>query len=254
MADEFRDRVLEGEKIEDLLHGRLKIIQKEKGYRFSVDPLLLTNFAKGDGAKRIIDLGTGSGVMPLILADRTEAEQIIGIDIQAEMVDMARRSVKINSLEDRIQIEQCDLKKTGKKFKAEDFDVVISNPPYIPIKAGKLNPQKDKAIARHELMMDLEDLAKVSHYLLKAKGRAYLVYPASRTIDLLVTLRENGLEPKEIKFVHSNENSSAKLTLIKAVKDAGPEVTIRKPLYIYNLEGDYTDEASGILENGRDTI
>lgn len=254
MTEDVAKLTREGERIEDLLHGRLKILQKEKGYRFSVDPLLLTDFVQVGATEKVIDLGTGSGVIPLILADRTKAVKITGIEIQPELVDMAKRSIKLNGLQDRIRIKKCDVNDVPEAFKTESFEIVISNPPYYPVKSGKLNPQKGKAIARHELLVKMEDVVRVAHYLLKPKGHAYLIYPATRTIDLLVALRKVGLEPKEIKFVHSNENSAAKLTLVKAVKGANPEATIHKPLYIYNLEGDYTDEAVGILENGKESL
>ena len=254
MTKDTKSLIQEGEKLEDLLHGKLKILQKEEGYRFSVDPLLLTDFIKINEDDKIIDLGTGSGVMPLILTDKADAKNIIGIDIQEEIVDMARRSVKYNKLGNKIEIALWDLKNLNKKYEAESFDVVISNPPYIPVKAGKINPNEEKAIARHEIMADLGDVLSAAKYLLKVKGRVYLVYPAVRTVDLMVAFREQGLEPKEIKFVHSNENTSAKLILVKAIKGGKPEVNITKPLSIYNLEGDYTDTASRILNNGIDLM
>jgi tRNA1(Val) A37 N6-methylase TrmN6 len=251
MSDGFDSYASEEEKVEDLLHGKLKILQKEKGYRFSVDPLLLADFVRVAPEDKVIDLGTGSGVLPLILAERTQAKSITGVEIQPEMADMASRSVKMNKLGRKIKIIEADLKKLAEQFKAESFDVVLSNPPYIPMGAGKLNPQKDKAIARHEVAVQLDDVVTSAKYLVKEKGAFYLVYPAARFVDLVVSMRNHNLEPKEVQFVHSNENSAAKLVLVKAVRGGGTEMKVGAPLYIYNLEGDYTDEASKILENGK---
>lgn len=254
MDKELEKFVKDGEKLEDLLRGKLKIIQKEEGYRFSVDPLLLADFVENGKEDKIIDIGTGSAVIPLILAEKSPSSAITGIEIQDDMVDMAKRTIKLNNLAKRIKIKHIDLKNIKDEFKAESFNIVISNPPYIPVKAGKINPKDEKAIARHEIAMSLEDVVIGAGHLLGIKGVFYIVYPASRLIDLVLSLREHDLEPKEIKFVCSNENSAAKLVLIKAVKGGKPEVKISKPLNIYNLEGDYTDEASKILENGKDNI
>jgi tRNA1Val (adenine37-N6)-methyltransferase len=254
MPKEVKSLVNDGEKEEDLLHGKLKIIQKIEGYRFSVDPLLLTNFVQINEGESVIDLGTGSAVMPLILSERSKAKKIVGLEIQKEMIDMAGRSIKLNRLNKKIEIVECDIRKVKDKYATETFDVVISNPPYIPVKNGKINPQEEKAIARHEIMANLEDVVLAAKHLLIPNGNLFLVYPANRAVDLLQTLRTNGLEPKQIKFVHSNDNSAAKLTLVKAVKNGNPELKVLKPLYIYTLEGDYTDEASAILENGKDAL
>lgn len=244
----------EGEKLEGILRGKFKIIQKEKGYRFSVDPLLLSDFVEIAEGETVIDLGTGCGVMPIILAEKTKAEKLVGVDIQKEMVSMAERSVDYNEVQDVVDIVECDLKSLDAKFDAESFDVVLSNPPYIPVKAGRINPLEEKAIARHEILADLSDVISGAKYLLKPKGRLFLIYTTNRLVELLSSLHDSGLEPKFVKFVYSNENSAAKLVLVKAVKGGKGELTVQKPLYIYNLEGDYTDEASSILENGNGTV
>ncbi len=254
MAKEGKPLMREGEKLEDLLRGKLKILQKIEGYRFSVDPILLADFIEIKEEDKAIDLGTGCAVIPLILAEKAKVRSITGIDIQKEMVDMARRSVKYNNLGARIKIDLWDLKKLKTRFEAGSFDVVISNPPYIPVKAGKINPNNQKAIARHEIKSKLEDILTAAKHLLDAKGALYIVYPAVRIVDLFVFCRQNDLEPKEVRFVHSNENSSAKLILLKAIKGGKPEIKIVNPLSIYNLEGDYTDQASLILENGKETL
>lgn len=252
MNNDFSKLVKSEEKVEGLLHGKLKILQKETGYRFSVDPLLLTDFVELNDDDSVIDLGTGSGVIPLLIAKKAQVQELIGIEIQKEMADMAKRSVQLNGLQKKIKILVGDIKTLHEKFKPESYSVVITNPPYIPVKNGKINPQKEKAIARHEVAVELEDVTRAACHLLKPKGRLYVVFPAIRAVDMIVFLRKHDLEPKKIQFVHSNENSAAKLILIKAIKNANPEVSICKPLYIYNLDGEYTDEASLILDDGKD--
>lgn len=252
MENDFSKLIKGEEKVEDLLRGTLKILQKESGYRFSVDPLLLTDFVEIKEDDRVIDLGTGSGVIPLILAKKTKVKELIGVEIQEEMADMAKRTVRINGLQKKIKILLGDVKELHKSYETESFSVVITNPPYIPVKNGKINPKEEKAIARHEIAVTLADIVKTAGYLLEPKGRLFVVFPASRVVDMIVALRKFNLEPKKIQFVHSNENSAAKLILIKAIKDANPEVSICKPLYIYNLDGEYTDEASLILDDGKE--
>ena len=248
MAKKVEQVLKDGEKIEDLLHGKLRIIQSDKGYRYSVDPLLLIDFVDIDPTDVAADLGSGSGVMPLILVARKNVKHVTGIEIQPDMVSRAQRSVEINELGDRIKIVESDIRELSAHFEPGAFDVVVSNPPYIPVESGRINPTDEKAIARHEIKAELADVVRAAKFLAKpGKGRVYMIYPAARTVDLIDALRKEGLEPKEIRFIHSNENSAARLVLVKAVRDAGVEVKICKPLYIYNLEGVYNDEAHRIL-------
>jgi len=242
--------VKEGETLEEFLRGKFKIIQKEKGYRFSIDSVLLANFVHLSEGDRVIDLGTGCGVIPLLLSCHMKKGEIIGVEIQPEYVDMASRSVKLNGMEHMIQIVEGDFKKVIKQFPRESFNVVISNPPYIPINAGRVNPSNDKAIARHEVAANLEDLIKIAKYLVKSRGKVFVVYAANRLTDLFTKLRENGLEPRRFQMVHSNEGSEAKIALLEAVNGGKPDLHVMRPLFVYNLEGTYTDEMTEILNEG----
>lgn len=240
----------EDEELQDFLYGKFKIIQKKDGYRFSVDPILLAAFIELKKGSRIIDLGTGSGIIPLTLADRLEDSQIVGLEVQEAYADMAARSVKLNQREELIQIQQADIREIKTLFPPESFNIAVSNPPYLPVDTGHLNPNQDKAIARHELAGTLVDFIEAARYLIKQKGSAYFIMPAARATDLFDSLRSSKLEPRRVRFIHANEHSQAKLVMIEAIKNAKPESKILRPLFVYNLEGRYTDEVEGILRNG----
>ena len=193
-------KLKKNEKIEDLEAKGLKIIQAKDSYRFSVDSVLLLNFVRLKNFENIIDLGTGSGIIPLLLFGKRKGLSIYGIEIQKDLADMARRSVELNKLQNSITIIQEDFRKLKNIFKNQQFDVVVSNPPYISLGKGKINPSSSKAIARHELKGGLEDIITVSNYLLKDKGRIYLIYKSAKLIRLVITLKKYDIEPKVIKF------------------------------------------------------
>ena len=252
VSDESAKTIPEDEELQEFLYGRFKILQKKEGYRFSVDPILLASFVEVAPNDRIVDLGTGSGIMPLILIDRLEEGCIVGIECQQAYVDMARRSVEINNRQDRITIRHGDVRDPGDEPAAESFDIAVCNPPFLPAGTGHVNPRDDKAIARHEVCGTLQEFIRAARRLTRQKGRAYFVFPAARLVDLMALLRESSLEPRTLRLVHANEHSPAKLALVEAVKDGKPDLKIRRPLFIYDLNGQYTDEASEILHNGRD--
>lgn len=247
--DERRGQVevREGEEVQDLLHDEMIILQKKDGYRFSVDPILLTSFIELKKGDRVIDLGTGSGVIPLILVKRGAEAEFIGLEVQAAMADMAERSVAANEMKERIAIRQGDIRSIRESFAADSFDVVITNPPYIPVGEGNVNPDDEKAVARHEVKVSLEEVVKAARYLVKAKGRVYFVYPVKRLIDLICLCRENSLEPRQIQFVHANQASGAKLAMLKAIRDVGQDLKVCKPMIVYNMDGTYTQEVATIL-------
>jgi len=241
--------VREDEEVQDLLRDKMIILQKKNGYRFSVDPILLTSFIDLKKGDRVIDLGTGSGVIPLILAKQkaeTDAD-FVGLEVQQSMANMAERSVAANQMEERIAIQHGDIRNIRKSFPADSFEVVISNPPYIPVDEGNLNPDDEKAVARHEVKVSLEEVIQAARYLVKPKGRIYFVYPVKRLIDLLCLCRESNLEPRQIQFVHANQASGAKLAMIKAMRDAGQDLKVCKPMIVYNMDGTYTQEVATIL-------
>jgi len=220
------------EKIEDLGDKGLKIIQSRDSYRFSVDSILLANFIRVKNYERVIDLGTGSGIIPLLLFGRKRGLSIYGIEIQKELANMAKRSVELNKLQNHITIIQEDLKSINKIFKNSQFDVVISNPPYISLGHGKINPLSSKAVARHEIKCNIEDIISTSNYLLKNKGRIYLIYKSIKLIKVVVTLKKYDIQPKSIKFIHPGPKEQANLVLLEGMKGGKEELKIEPPLFL----------------------
>ena len=227
-------------------NGKLQIIQKKKGYRFSVDAILLSQFIKIHKDERVMDLGTGCGILPLLLSHTTKAHSFIGVEIQKKLADCAKKNVILNHLENRISIIKQDFRGLRNTFSPGSFDVVLSNPPYRKYRTGRINPSVEKAIARHEIKGTLGDLISIASYLLPPKGRCYLIFPALRTVDLLVALRGAKLEPKRLQFVHPRIAEEAKFILIESVKDSGAELKIMDPLILHEA-----DRAEGLALNGK---
>ncbi len=220
------------ETLDTFFNGRLKIIQKKKGYRFSVDALILSEFVHLRKGERVIDLGTGCGILPLLLSQSAKAKTFVGVEIQEELVECARKNVRLNRLESLITILQKDFRELKSIFPSGSFDVVISNPPYWKNQTGRLNPSIEKAIARHELKGTLEDLISISSYLLKHKGRFYLIFTAQRIVDLLVALRKENVEPKRLQLVYPHPKEEAKFVLVEAIKSSGIELKMLPPLIL----------------------
>ena len=220
------------ETLDLFLDGKLQIIQKKKGYRFSVDTLLLGQFVRIRKNERVIDLGTGCGILPLLLSQNAKANPFVGVEIQRNLVECAEKNVVLNHLEDRVSILKQDFRELKTIFPQGSFDVVLSNPPYREYQTGRINPSMDKAIARHEIKGKLEDLISIASYLLPPKGRCYLIFPALRTVDLFVVLRKGNLEPKRIQFVHPRMGEEAKFILVESFKASGVELKIMSPLIL----------------------
>lgn len=220
------------ETLEPFFSGKLQIIQKKKGYRFSVDSILLSQFVKIRKNERVIDLGTGCGILPLLLSQTTKAHSFIGVEIQKGLVECAEKNVVLNHLENRISILKQDFRELKMTFPPGSFDVAISNPPYREFQTGRINPLMEKAIARHEIKGKLEDLISMASYLLPPKGRCYLIFPALRTVDLFVSLRNGKLEPKRIQFVYPRIGEEAKFILTESFKASGVELKIMRPLIL----------------------
>ena len=235
------------EKIEDLQFKNLKIIQNKKGFCFGIDSILLSDFSKKikENAK-VLDLGTGTGIIATLLCGKTKLKEIIGIEIQKEVYEMAKKSIKLNKLENKFKIINEDILNLKKIFEKNSFDVIVTNPPYKKKGTGIKNEEKKKIISRHETTATLEDFIKVSQELLKDKGEFYMVHRPERLVDILTAMRSYKIEPKIIKFVYSNKNSESKLILIKGIKNAKPFLKIEKNLYIYDDDGNYTDEINKI--------
>jgi tRNA1Val (adenine37-N6)-methyltransferase len=236
------------ETLDTLFGGRLKILQKKQGYRFSIDALLLAYFAEPGPDDRVIDLGTGCGIVPLILIFRKKAKKVTGVEIQASLADLARRNAVLNRCSTRFQVWEDDLRGLDKRAKRESFDLVLTNPPYRRVGSGRVNPHMEKAVARHEIKATLEDVLQAAHYLLKDKGRLAIIYPASRVADLMRGLSQYHLEPKRIQFVHSHEKDEARLVLVEALKEGHAQVKILPPFFLYDSSGNYTPAARELFE------
>jgi tRNA1Val (adenine37-N6)-methyltransferase len=228
----FRTPPSPDETLDTFFDGRLQILQKKKGYRFSIDAVLLGQFSRIRKNEKVIDLGTGCGILPLLLSQNTKAHSFVGVEIQKELAELANKNVRLNHLEDRVWILQKDFRELKEAFPPGSFDVVLSNPPYRKYRTGRVNPAMDKAIARHEIKGTLEDLISIASYLLPPKGRCYLIFPALRTVDLLVVLRSQKLEPKRLQFVHPHVGEEAKFILSESIKDSGVELKVIDPLIL----------------------
>lgn len=233
----------ENERIDDLEFEDLKIIQNTKGFCFGIDSVLLSDFAKNiKKNSTIVDLGTGTGIISILLSKKTEAKKIYGIELQEEVCDMASRSVLLNNLQDKIEIINKNIKNISDTLGINVSDVVVTNPPYKKYGTGLLNENDSKIISRHEKECTLEDVIKQSFKILKDKGLFYMVHRPDRLVDIIYLMRKYKIEPKEIRIVYSNIKSKAVLVLIKGIKNAGEELKVLSPLYIYNEDGTYTDE------------
>ncbi len=237
--------IFEDETIDEMFDGSLRVIQKKNGYRFSLDAVLLANFVPAFKDCSILDIGTGSGIIPLILSRKTPAGKITGVEIQEDLAEMARRNAGINGLENKIVILREDFRKLKNYFSASSFDLIVSNPPFYQVNSGRINPHPQKATARHELMGSLSDLIKISHYLIKPSGRVIYIYPAARLADIIFNLRAKSLEPKILRMVHSRIDSPAKLALIESSKGGKSELKVHRPLFVYQKDGKHTEEVNG---------
>ena len=243
----------ESERIDDLEYKGLKIIQDRNGFCFGIDSVLLSDFAKNMKKKSVVmDIGTGTGIIGLLLCKKTNLKKIYGIEIQKEVAEMAERSIRLNNLEDRFSILNVNINDVNKYFVNNQIDVVVTNPPYKKNNTGLKNTSESKLISRHEVKCTLEDIIKKSYIILKDLGQFFMVHRAERLVDIMFLLRNNKLEPKEIRFVHSKQNEKPNLVLIKAVKNAKEFLKIDKPLIIYNDNGSYTDEILKIYGKIRD--
>lgn len=236
------------ETLDELFGGRLRIIQKKKGYRFSIDAVLLAHFARLKRGERVIDLGAGSGVISIILALRFPGSgRITGLELQRPLADMARRNVMLNRLGECVDILQGDIRNPSSFLTVKSYDVVVFNPPYRKAGTGRINPDEERALARHEIRGSAADFLQASDRLLRDGGRVYLIYPAKRMVEVLYRMRVLGLEPKNLRVVHSRTSSEGEFILVEGLKGGGEEVKILPPLFIYGEEGGYSGEMQGIF-------
>lgn len=235
-----------GERIDDLQRNGYRIIQNPERFCFGMDAVLLAGFAKDAAGKRLLDIGTGTGILPLLLEARTEISQLFGLEIQEESADMARRSVKLNGLEEKIKIVTGDIKEADKLFEAASFDVITCNPPYMIGQHGLQNAEMTKTIARHEVCCTFQDIAEMTAKLLKPGGHFYLVHRPFRLAEILVTLSCSKLEPKRMQLVYPFADKEPNMVLIEAVRGGRSRMRVEKPLIVYESPGVYTEEIYNI--------
>ena len=243
MSSTTRTILKEDETLDSLACGNLHVLQKKQGYRYSLDAYLLAASVQEAPGTRVIDIGSGSGVVSILLA-AVKGLRVTGVEIQDDMADMSRRSVELAGLQDRVEIECADIR----QYRGVKFDVVVSNPPFRPVHTGRINPGPGRAVARHEISLDLEALLTCSYDLLNPGGRFYVVYPAWRLPDLISSMRSKRIEPKRLLFVHSTPSSSAEICLVSGLRDGGRELNVCRPLFVFTHEGMHTPEMQKVFQ------
>lgn len=231
-----------GERLDELQRNGYVIIQDPKRFCFGMDAVLLSGFVQVKPGEQVLDLGTGTGILPILLEAKTEGKSFTGLEIQPESADMARRSVALNHLDSKINIVTGDIKDASKYFGASSFDVVITNPPYMVNSHGLKNAQSAKAIARHEVLCNLEDIIRESAKLLPPKGRFYMVHRPFRLSEILCMMTKYGIEPKRMKLVYPYIDREPNMVLLEGLRGGRPRMTIEKPLIVYKEKNKYTDE------------
>lgn len=242
MSDSKITECREDEKIDDLQRNGYRIIQKKNGFCFGMDAVLLSGFACVKEGEQVIDLGTGTGIIPILLEAKTEGKHFTGLEIQEEVADMASRSVALNGLEERVSIIRGDIREASQLLGRASFDVVTSNPPYMNDQHGLKNPQEMKAISRHEILCTLDDVCREAAALLKPGGRFYMVHRPHRLAEIISALKQYKLEPKRMKLVHPFIDKDANMVLIEAVRGGKSMIKVEAPIIVYREYGIYTDE------------
>lgn len=235
------------EEIHYLIPDKLKIIQNDDYFKFGTDSVLLANYVKVNNNDKIIDLGSGSGVIPLLLAYKNTPEKIYGLELQSPLVKMSKRSVTLNNLEDTIKIIECDIKNVMEIFKDNEFDTVVTNPPYRPLNTGKVTDNKFKAIARHEIEIDIEKIIQNTARLLRAGGSFYLVHLTKRMPQIIFSLKENNIEPKEMRLIQARNNRPPDRFLLRGTMDGNPGFEVKNNIVEFKDNTDeYTEEIKNI--------
>ena len=241
------------ETLDMLFEGKLELFQRRSGYRFSLDALLLAHFMTCRQGEKIADLGTGNGVIGLILAYLHPSLSITGVEIQLGMIDRASRNVRMNGFQERVTISQADVRNIQETFGPESFAAVVCNPPYRRTTSGRISANVERKIARHEIAAGLADFLRAGAYLLPIKGRIAMIYPAVRVVDLIQSMRNVNLEPKRLRMVHSFADAKASLVLVEAVKGGRSGNEALSPLIVYRKGKQYTTQVEAMLA-GRATL
>lgn len=236
------DLLHEDERLDELHRNGYYIIQNPKSFCFGMDAVLLSGFAQAKRGEQVLDLGTGTGIIPILMEAKTEAEDFTALEIQEESADMARRSVLYNCLEDKIKIITGDIKDASEIFGASSFDVITTNPPYMIGEHGLSSPNLAKAIARHEILCTLDDVLRETAKLLRPGGRFYMVHRPFRLAEIFCKMTEYRIEPKRMKLVYPYVDKEPNMVLIEGLRDGRPRLTVEKPLIVYREQGVYSDE------------
>ena len=230
--EKFSELLKQGERLDDLQLNGLELIQNPEKFCFGIDAVILSNFAKVRVGETVLDMGTGNGILPVLLSAKTEGKHFCGLEIQPEMADMARRSVKYNGLQDKIEIVTGDIKEAANIFKPAFFDVIVTNPPYMIADHGLRNPEDAKAIARHEVLCSLDDILRESMKLLHDRGRFYMIHRPFRLTEIMVKMNQYKIEPKRLHFIYPNIQKEPTMVLIEGMRGAKSRVKIEPPIIL----------------------
>lgn len=230
------------ERVDFIQRKGYKVIQNPEVFCFGIDAVLLADFSKVKKKDKVLDIGTGTGIIPILMFARYENKSYVGIDIQKDMIEMANRSIKMNKIEDHIEMRCLNIQDIMDYYPAGSFDIVTTNPPYMKGNAGLVSDNMAKMIARHEITCSLEDIIKNAAYVLRDKGHFYMIHRPHRLVDIMALMRQYRLEPKRLQMVHPSKGKAPTMVLIEGIKYAKAELIVEPPLYIYNRKGKYTDE------------
>lgn len=247
--------IKENERIDDLEYKGLKIIQNKQFFCFGIDSILLSEFARDIRKNSIVaDFGTGNGILPILLSKKTQARKLIGVEVQEELVELAKRNVALNGLEEKIEIVHCNVKHVDDRIEKNTLDVVVTNPPYKMQHTGLQNENKNKLIARHEIEATLEDFIKMSYTMLKDKGTLYMIHRMERLADIFYYLRKNKMEPKEVQFIQNTVQEPPQLVLVKAIKNAHAFLKVKHTIYIRGEKGEESAQIQEIRKRRKEDI
>jgi tRNA1Val (adenine37-N6)-methyltransferase len=236
---------MENEKLvttDTFFNGQVTVNQSRTGYRYSIDAVILAGHVRPRPADRILDLGTGCGIIPLIIGFRHPGVKLYGVEIQPELADIAQTNVGVNNLDKRVEILPVDMRTLKPSTLSGPMDLVVSNPPFHRISSGRINPDGQRAIARHEIKVTLEDVLKAAERMLRTAGKFVCIYGSDRLVDLFARMRACHLEPKFMRQIHSRAGTDARLVLVEGVKRGHGGLIVGPPLFIYSGDNDYTDE------------